>query len=87
MPRLAYLCVPACLSALLLLVFFPLILRLDTSDFRAVTGRGNGPYLYRWLAVSAALFALSGLLYARRVAGERRARGAAGDGRPPPPPP
>jgi len=33
MPRLAYLYVPACLSALLLLAFFPLILRLNAGGF------------------------------------------------------
>jgi len=79
-PRLAYLCVPACLSALLLLVFFPLILQLDAASFRAATGRGETPYLDRWLAISAALFVISGLLYAHRVAGARRARRSRGEG-------
>jgi hypothetical protein len=78
-PRIAYLCVPACLSALLLLVFFPLILQLDAVGFRAAAGRGEAPYLDRWLAISAALFAISGLLYAHRVASARRARRSRGE--------
>ncbi len=72
-PVAVHLFVPACLSALLLLVSLPLILRLNSETFRAATGDSVNPYLPRWLALSAALFLLSGLLYAWRIARERQA--------------
>ena len=84
-PRLAYLYVPACLSALLLLAFFPLILRLNAGGFEGATGRGEGAYLYRWLAVSGALFMLSGLLYVLALARERKALREPAAGPPAPP--
>ncbi len=65
--------VPALLSALALLLFFPLILGLDEPGFRAVSGLDTDVYLGRWLLLTAALFAGSALLYAAR----RRARNRA----------
>lgn len=71
--RAVHLWVPACLSALLLLAFFPLILRLQPDGFRAATGHSPASYLVRWLLVSAGLFLASGLIYL--VGAIRRRRG------------
>jgi hypothetical protein len=59
--------IPAGLSALLLLVFFPLILRIDPEAYESVTGLTVDPYLSRWLLISAALFLVSGVVYAVRL--------------------
>ena len=59
--------IPAGLSALLLLVFFPLILRVDPEAYESVTGLTVDPYLSRWLLISAALFLISGVIYALRL--------------------
>ncbi|MFI7611709.1 hypothetical protein ACIBP6_10865 [Nonomuraea terrae] len=69
-----YLRVPAGLAALLLLVWFPLVLRASERDYRGAVGLSTSPYLARWLAVTVALFAVSGLLYAVRRWGRRRWR-------------
>ncbi|GAC1316535.1 MAG: hypothetical protein NVSMB25_02410 [Thermoleophilaceae bacterium] len=61
--------VPAALSGLLLLVYFPLILQLGTVTYRAATGTNPTGYLARWLAITAVLFLGSALAYALR---ERR---------------
>jgi hypothetical protein len=76
-PAGTFLKVPALLSGLLALVFAPEILALGTS-YRSLTGRGEGVYLGRWLAVTGAMFALSGLAYAIAL---RRARRASVSGR------
>jgi hypothetical protein len=67
--------VPALLSGLALVVWFPLILGLDEEQFAAATGLSADPYLGRWLLLTAALFAASGLLLALRL--RARARHAA----------
>ncbi|GAA3419866.1 hypothetical protein [Streptosporangium vulgare] len=67
--------VPAGLSGLLLLVWFPLILRASEHNYREATGLSTAPYVWRWLAVTLLLFAASGLLYAlRRRAAVRTVR-------------
>ncbi|HEX3318548.1 MAG TPA: hypothetical protein VHR88_11040 [Solirubrobacteraceae bacterium] len=63
--------VPAFLSGLLLLVYFPLILDLSAPVYHAATGVGAQVYLGRWLAITAGLFLASAVVYAIRV---RRAR-------------
>ena len=55
--------VPLGLSALLLLLFFPQILGRNDASFENVAGVAPDGYLERWLLVSAALFAASGVLY------------------------
>src|SRR5271155_5722173 len=62
-PWINYLRVPAGLSGLLLLVWFPLILRLHT-DYHASTTLSADPFLWHWLAVTGALFLLSAALLA-----------------------
>jgi hypothetical protein len=55
--------VPAALSALLLLVFFPLICGRSDATFRGVSGVELHGYAERWLLVTAGLFAVSALIY------------------------
>jgi hypothetical protein len=59
--------VPAALSLLLLVVYAPLILRIDPDRYKATTGISLDPYLGRWLLISAALFLISGIAYAVRL--------------------
>ena len=75
-PNRAYVRVPALLSALLLIVFAPLIFRADTPNFQAITGIRPPDYLARWLLATAAMFVISAVLYAlslrRNRSGDRR---------------
>jgi hypothetical protein len=66
LPWINYLRVPAVLSGLLFLVWFPLILRLRT-HYQASTTLSPDPYLWHWLAVTGALFLLSAVAFAMRV--------------------
>jgi hypothetical protein len=59
--------VPALLSGLLLLVWFPLIARKAPGTFRHASGLDVDVYLDRWLLATAILFAGSALLFALRV--------------------
>jgi hypothetical protein len=76
LPWINYLRVPAALSGLLLLVWFPLILRLRTR-YQASTTLSPTPFLWHWLAVTGALFLLSAAALALRIRALRR---PAGDG-------
>jgi hypothetical protein len=64
--------VPALLSGLLLLVYFPLILRLSAPVYEKTTGLNPQVYLGRWLAITAALFVVSAVAYAVRLRLTRR---------------
>ena len=79
-PWINYLRVPAALSGLLLLVWFPLILRLP-SPYHASTALSADPYVWHWLAVTGALFLLSAVAFAVRLRREARraARAAAAE--------
>jgi hypothetical protein len=70
-PWINYLRVPAALSGLLLLVWFPLILRLQ-SPYHASTTLSADPYLWHWLAVTGTLFLLSAVALALRLRGQSR---------------
>ncbi|MFG2207428.1 hypothetical protein [Streptomyces sp. NPDC048638] len=65
--------VPAALSALLLLVWFPLIAGGGggTTSYTLATGLPGGVFLSRWLLVTAVLFAASALLLLGRWAAPR----------------
>jgi hypothetical protein len=83
-PWINYLRIPAGLSGLLLLIWFPLILRLPTG-FPRTTTLPLSPYLWHWLGVTGALFLLSAIALAvrlgrahRAVKPRRRAKGAVG---------
>jgi peroxiredoxin len=69
--RINYLRVPAVLSGVLLLIWFPLILRLP-GHFTASTTLPLNPYLWHWLAVTGALFLLSATALALRLGATRR---------------
>jgi hypothetical protein len=69
---LTYLRVPAVISGLLLLVWSPLILRVSEAAYHAVSGLSAQPFLSRWLAVTAVLFAISAAALVVRVALLRR---------------
>ncbi len=71
-PWINYLRVPAVLSGVLLLIWFPLIFRLPTR-FPASTTLPLNPYLWHWLAVTGALFLLSATALALRLGAVRRA--------------
>jgi hypothetical protein len=65
-PCINYLRVPAALSGMLLLIWFPLIFRLP-ARFTATTTLSLDPYLWHWLAVTGALFLLSAAAFALRL--------------------
>jgi drug/metabolite transporter (DMT)-like permease len=62
-----YVRVPAVVSAVLFVVWFPLILGLSSEVYELKSGRTTDPFLGRWLAITAALFVVSGLAYAVRM--------------------
>lgn len=69
-----YVRVPAALSALLLLVWFPLITGRVTDRYEFSTGLSADDFFARWLLITAVLFAGSALLFVlrlRRAAKER----------------
>src|SRR6266853_1206159 len=68
------------LALLLLLVWFPLILGLSATTYQRASGLVTDPYLWRWLAVTGVMFALSAVSYAlaRRRASARARRGRHG---------
>jgi hypothetical protein len=68
-----YVRIPGALSLLMLVVFWGTIAGRGARSYHAVSGRTYDGYVTRWLLVSAALFAGSGLLYlVRRRSGGRR---------------
>jgi hypothetical protein len=60
----AYVRVPAIVSGLLMLVLFPTILGFGARSELHASGIVEHGYLLRWLVLTGALFALSGLAYA-----------------------
>lgn len=67
--------VPAIISGVLLGIAFPLIFRLSSGSYTAITGMSESPYLRRWLLVTGVLFAGSAVVYALRL-GRAQRRGA-----------
>ncbi|KAB1149458.1 hypothetical protein F7R91_06875 [Streptomyces luteolifulvus] len=63
--------VPAALSGLLLLVWFPLISGMVAHRYRSATGLSPDGFLARWLLITGVLFGVSALLLVLRL---RRAR-------------
>ncbi len=69
-----YVRVPTALSALLLLVWFPLVTGQVADRYRSVTALSPDGFLARWLLITAVLFGGSALLFVlrlRRAAKER----------------
>ena len=65
-PAVNHVRVPLALSALMLLVYFPLILGRSTANLEGVSGAPHDGFLGRWLLVSGGLFLASAVLYAVR---------------------
>ena len=63
--------VPAAISAVLLLVFFPLILVKADANYVRATGHHVEGYARDWLLITAGLFAASALLYAGALTADR----------------
>ncbi|MFB7633582.1 hypothetical protein ACFC0M_21940 [Streptomyces sp. NPDC056149] len=72
-PWINYLRVPAFLSGLLLLVWFPLILGLST-PYTGATRLSEDVFLGRWLALTGVFFGVSALAFAGKLRRLRRAR-------------
>jgi hypothetical protein len=68
-PAVNYVRVPALLSGLLLLVFFPAISGKGEPSFQRTSGLTYDGYLARWLLITAALFTISAAAY--RLRGSR----------------
>jgi hypothetical protein len=69
--------VPALGAGLTLLVFLPGIIQQGAPAYQAATGQTQQPFLGRWLLLTAAMFAVSAICYAARLAVARyRAPGA-----------
>lgn len=66
-PFINHIRVPAGLSLLLLLVWFPLILGLSSANYRKASGLSTDPYLPRWLAITGVAFLISAITYALRL--------------------
>jgi hypothetical protein len=64
--------VPALGAGLTLLIFLPGIIEQGAPTYHAATGQTQQPFLGRWLLLTAAMFAVSALGYATRVAVARR---------------
>jgi hypothetical protein len=79
-PWINYLRVPASLSGLLLLAWFPLIFKL-VSRYPAATGLSEDVYLGRWLAITGVLFGAAAIAFALRLRRARQATGPPGRGR------
>ena len=71
-PLLNYVRIPVIFSLLLLLTFSPVILGLSAPELHRASGLGTGPYVWRWLGVTGAMFAISAVTYALRT--RRRGR-------------
>ena len=71
-PPVNYLRVPLVLSALLLLVFTPLIFQRSEPPYFDASGLTQNPYLDRWLLVTAVLFAAALIAYAVALLRARR---------------
>jgi hypothetical protein len=70
--------VPALLSGLMLLVWYPLVAGPADRGFMRLTGLSKDVYLGRWLLLTAALFAASAVVFALRLPGLRSAAGRRG---------
>lgn len=60
--------IPAMGAALTLLIFLPGIIEQGAATYQAATGQTQQPFLGRWLLLTAAMFAVSALAYAARLA-------------------
>jgi hypothetical protein len=66
-PALNFIRLPVLGSALTLLVFLPGIIEQGALVYQVATGQTQEPFLGRWLLLSAAMFAVSAIVYAVRL--------------------
>jgi hypothetical protein len=66
-PLINHVRIPAFLAGLALLMFFPLILGLDATNYEKDSGVSGDVFLTRWLGLCAALFLGSAVIYAVRL--------------------
>jgi hypothetical protein len=67
-----YIRVPALGAGLTLLIFLPGIIQQGGATYQAATGQTQQPFLGRWLLLTAAMFGISAVVYATRLAAARR---------------
>ncbi len=79
-PAVNYLRLPMLGTGLLFLLFFPGIIEQGRQTYLDATGQTQEPYLSRWLLLTAAMFALSALSYAARLAYAHRSQSQTGSG-------
>ena len=75
-PALNYIRVPAMGAALTLVIFLPGIVEQGSSTYLAATGQTQDPFLGRWLLLTAAMFGLSAVAFAIRLAISRTTSGS-----------
>ena len=66
-PVINYVRAPAVISALLLMIYLPLISRRNEAWYFDLSGHYLTHYMRNWLLITAALFLVSGLIYTTRV--------------------
>jgi hypothetical protein len=86
-PAVNYVRVPALISGVLFLVYFPLILTRRDASYTRVTGHHVEGYGRNWLLITGGLFLASALIYAGRAAAGRRRSGPSRTPAPSPGPP
>ena len=67
LPAVNHLRVPAVISGILLLVYFPVILGYSSANYRNDTGHSLAGYTRNWLLITAGLFVGSALIYVVRI--------------------
>jgi hypothetical protein len=67
LPLRNYLRIPALGAGLLFVMFFPGIIRQGAARYHTSTGQTQAPFLERWLLLTAAMFAISAIIYAIRL--------------------
>jgi hypothetical protein len=69
-----YIRAPALGAGLTLLVFLPGVIEQGEPTYQAATGQTQQPFLGRWLLLTAAMFAMSAVVYGTRLAMVREQR-------------
>jgi hypothetical protein len=71
-PLTNYVRIPTMAAALLLLMFYPGIIKQGAPTYHAATGLTQDPFLTRWLLITAALYLTSALWYSMKTAVRHR---------------
>ncbi|MGH3852456.1 MAG: hypothetical protein ACRDR6_02945 [Pseudonocardiaceae bacterium] len=76
-PAVNHLRVPILGTALTFLLFFPGIIHQGQQTYHDATGQTQAPYLDRWLLLTTAMFTISAIIYAARLAHAHQSPGRA----------